>query len=193
MTNLTPTRNEQIETYLARLDEALKGMRREQRDEILKEIRTHILDSLPDNPQAAIEPVLRALGAPERLAEHYRTEFLLAQASHSFSPWLLLSTAWRWAHTGVRGFVVFLVAALGYGAAVTFLITVLLKPFLPNQVGLWVGRGTLEFGTPGHRAGLHEVLGNSYIPVTMLLAFGAAVGTTHALRWLIRTRRRPTH
>jgi hypothetical protein len=193
MTNLTPTRNEQIETYLAGLDEALKGMRREERDEILKEIRTHILDSLPNNPQAAIEPVLRALGAPERLAEHYRTEFLLAQASHSFSPWLLLSTAWRWAHTGVRGFVVFLVAALGYGAAVTFLITVLLKPFLPNQVGLWVGRGTLEFGTPGPQAGLHEVLGRSYIPVTMLLAFGAAVGTTHALRWLIRTRRRPAH
>lgn len=191
MTNLTPTRNEQIETYLAGLDEALKGMRREQRDEILKEIRTHILDSLPDNPQAAIEPVLRALGAPEHLAEHYRTEFLLAQASHSFSPWLLLCTAWRWAHIGIRGFVVFLVAVFGYGTAVTFLITVLLKPFLPNQVGLWVGRGTLEFGTPGHRAGLHEVLGNSYIPVTMLLAFGAAVGTTHALRWLIRTRPRP--
>jgi hypothetical protein len=193
MTNLTPTRNEQIETYLAGLDEALKGMRREERDEILREIHTHILDSLPDNPQAGVEPVLRALGAPERLAEQYQTEFLLTRASHSFSPWLLLSTAWRWAHTGVRGFGVFLVATLGYGAAVTFLITVLLKPFLPNQVGLWVGRGTLEFGTPGHRAGLHEVLGNSYIPVTMLLAFGAAVGTTHALRWLIRTRRRPTH
>src|ERR1700674_570498 len=193
MTNLTPTRNEQIEAYLAGLDEALQGMRREERDEILKEIRTHILDSLPDNPQAVIEPVLRALGAPERLAEHYRTEFLLAQASHSFSPWLLLSTAWRWAHIGIRGFVVFLVAVFGYGAAVTFLISVLLKPFLPNQVGLWVGRGTLEFGTPGHRAGVHEVLGNSYIPVTMLLAFGAAVGTTHVLRWLIRTRRRPAH
>ncbi|HXM23744.1 MAG TPA: hypothetical protein VN948_20975 [Terriglobales bacterium] len=193
MTNLTPTRNEQIEAYLAGLNEALQGMRREQREEILREIRTHILDSLPDNPQAVIEPVLRALGAPERLAEHYRTEFLLAQASHSFSPWLLLSTAWRWAHIGIRGFVVFLVAVFGYGAAVTFLISVLLKPFLPNQVGLWVGRGTLEFGTPGHRAGVHEVLGNSYIPVTMLLAFGAAVGTTHALRWLIRTRRRPAH
>jgi hypothetical protein len=193
MTTLTPTRNEQIETYLAGLDEALKGMRREERDEILKEIRTHIVDSLPDDPQAAIEPVFRALGAPERLAEHYRTEFLLAKASYSFSPWQLLSSAWRWAHTGIRGFIVFLLAVLGYGAALTFLITVLLKPFLPNQVGLWVGRGTIEFGTPGHQAGLHEVLGSLYIPVTMLLAFGAAVGTTHALRWLIRTRRRHAH
>ena len=61
MTNVTPTRNEQIETYLAGLDEALKGMRREERDEILKEIRTHILDSLPEDPQVAIEPVLHGV------------------------------------------------------------------------------------------------------------------------------------
>jgi hypothetical protein len=193
MTNLTPTRNEQIETYLAGLDEALKGMRREQRDEILKEIRTHILDSLPDNPQAGVEPVLRALGAPERLAEQYQTEFLLAQASHSFSPWLLLSTAWRWGHTGVRGFVVFMVAMVGYVVALGFFVTALLKPFLPNRIGLWVGHGSFAFGATGPGTGVHEVLGNSYIPVTMLLAFGAAVGTTHALRWLIRTRRRPAH
>jgi uncharacterized membrane protein len=87
------TRSEQIENYLAGLDEALRGVRREERDEIVKEIRTHILDSLPHDPQAPVEPILAALGAPERLAEHYRTEFLLTQASYSFSPWLLLSTA----------------------------------------------------------------------------------------------------
>src|SRR5271170_8438802 len=141
MTNVATTRDEQIETYLAGLDAALKGVRREERDEILREIRTHILDSLPDNPQAAIEPVLRALGAPERFAEHYRTEFLLTQASHSFSPWLLLSTAWRWAHTGVRGFAVVMVAVVGYAMALGFLVTVLLKPFLPNRIGLWIGHG----------------------------------------------------
>jgi hypothetical protein len=190
MTNIMPTRSDQIETYLAGLDAALKNARREERDEILREIRTHILDSLPSDPQAPIEPVLRELGAPERLAEQYKTEFLLTQASHSFSPWILLSTAFRWAHTGIRGFIVFMVAMVGYGSAVTFLITVLLKPFLP-RVGLWVGPGTFEFGTPAPRADLHEVLGRGYIPVTMLLAFGAAVGTTHALRWLMQTRRRP--
>jgi len=193
MTNLTPTRNEQIESYLTGLDGALRGVRREERDEILREIRTHILDSLPDDPQAGVETVLRALGAPERLAEQYQTEFLLTQASHSFSPWLLLSTAWRWAHTGVRGLVVFMVAMVGYGAALAALVTVLLKPFLPNRIGLWVGRGNFVFGATGPSAGVHEVLGNLYIPVTMLLAFGTAVGTTHTLRWLIRTRRRPTH
>ncbi len=102
MTNLTQTRNDEIESYLAGLDGALRGVRREERDEILREIRTHILDSLPDNPQTGVDAVLRRLGAPERLAEQYQTEFLLTQASHSFSPWLLLSSAWRWAHTGVR-------------------------------------------------------------------------------------------
>jgi len=193
MTNLTATRNEQIENYLTGLDGALKGVRREERDEILREIRTHILDSLPDNPQAGVEPVLRALGAPERLAEQYQTEFLLTQASHSFSPWLLLSTAWRWANTGVRGFAVFMVSIVGYVMALGFLVTVLLKPFFPDRIGLWVGHGNFVFGATGPRAGVHEVLGSLYIPVTMLLAFGTAVGTTHALRWLMRTRRRLAH
>jgi hypothetical protein len=193
MISPTSTTNEQIDAYLAGLDHELRGVRREERNEILKEIRTHILESLPDDPQAPIEPVLRGLGSPDRLAEHYRTEFLLSQASHSFSPWLLLSIAWRWAHIGIRGFVVFLVAVLGYSAAAAFLITVLLKAFLPNRIGLWVGRGNFEFGTPASQAGLHEVLGRLYIPATMVLAFAAAVGTTHALRWLIRTRKQHTH
>jgi HAAS domain-containing protein len=187
MTNSTQVRDERIEIYLASLDGALGGMRREERNEILREIRTHILDSLGDNSHDAIEPVLRALGTPERLAEHYRTEFLLTQASHSFSPWLLFRTTWHWAKTGLRGCVVFFIALFGYGTAFTLAISVLLKPFVP-RVGLWVGSRTFEFGTPSSSRGLHEVLGNWYVPVATLLAFGAAVGTTHALRWLIRTR-----
>lgn len=191
MTNLMIAGNEQIESYLADLHEALKDVRREERDEILREIRTHILDSLRDTPQ--VETVLRGLGAPERLAEQYQTEVLLTQASHSFSPWLLLSTAWRWAHTGVRGFVVFLVAMVGYLMALGLLLTVLLKPFFPDRIGLWVGHGDFVFGATGRTAGVHDVLGSLYIPVAMLLAFGAAVGTTHAIRWLMRTRRRPAY
>jgi hypothetical protein len=86
---------------------------------------------------------------------------------------------------------VFFLAVVGYGTALGFLITVLLKPFMPNQVGLWVGNGNFEFGVPAPKGDVHEILGTWYIPVAMLLAFGAAVGTTHALRWLMRTRRRP--
>jgi hypothetical protein len=94
----------------------------------------------------------------------------------------------------VCGFAVFMVATVGYVMALGFLLTVLLKPLLPNRIGLWVGHGDFVFGTTDSpSAGVHEVLGSLYIPVTMLLAFGAAIGTTHALRWLIRTRHRPAH
>jgi hypothetical protein len=192
MTNSTPVGDERIETYLASLAHALGGARREEREEILREIRTHILDSLGESPRDAVEPVLRALGTPQRLADQYRTEFLLTQASHSFSPWRLFSTTWRWAKTGLRGCVVFLIALFGYGTAFTLAISVMLKPFV-HRIGLWVGSHTFEFGSPRSSHGLHEVLGNSYVPVVTLLAFGVAVGTTHALRWLIRTRTAPAH
>jgi hypothetical protein len=86
-----------------------------------------------------------------------------------------------------------MVALVGYVMALGFLVTVLLKPFFPDRIGLWVGHGNFVLGATGRGAGVHEVLGSLYIPVTMLLAFGTAVGTTQALRWLMRTRRRLAH
>ena len=77
--------------------------------------------------------------------------------------------------------------------ALGLLLTVLLKPFFPDHIGLWVGHGNFVFGATSRTAGIHDVLGSLYIPVAMLLAFAAAVGTTHALRWLMRTRPRPVH
>jgi hypothetical protein len=35
---------------------------------------------------------------------------------------------------------------------------------------------------------MRELLGHWFIPVIAVLAFAIAVGTTHALRWLIRSR-----
>lgn len=185
----TSARDPQIEQYLARLDRALAGVPPAQKEEIVLEIRSHLYDSLAsaagnDGPGA----VLRGLGDPAELAERYRTEFLLSAAARSYSPWLLLQGAWRWAMSGFKGVAVFFVGLIGYGSALVMTISVFLKPFLRNQVGLWVGRGTLEIGTPGNVEGLHEVLGRSFIPVITVAAFAIAVATTQALRWLLQKR-----
>ncbi|MGA8764843.1 MAG: hypothetical protein WB562_18385 [Candidatus Sulfotelmatobacter sp.] len=184
------TAESMIRRYLMELQTALRGISSAEREEILCEIEAHIADSLAGERgnEAAVERVLASLGSPQKLAERYRTEFLLARAGRSFSPWLLLRTSWRWAQTGFKGMMVFFVALVGYGTGVAFTVTLLLKPFMPKQIGLWVGRGTLEVGTPGNAPGLHEVLGNRFAPVITLLAFGTVVGTTQLLRWLMSKR-----
>ena len=181
--------NAQIEDYLRRLDAALSGVALEQKQDILREIRAHAVDSAAACG-GDVSNVLRSLGAPADLAERYRTEAFLTQAAHSYSPWLLLQTAWRWSMTGVKGVAVFLFALLGYGTALALTASLLLKPFIPS-IGFWVGRGTWEVGTPEKMEGLHELAGHWFVPVFTVVAFAVALGTTHALRWLMR--RRPSY
>lgn len=189
---MTPAQpvDERIENYLTRLQQALGSIQVDQKEDILREIRAHILDSTAAAAQreAAIDRVLRLLGKPEELAARYTTEQLLTRASRSFSPWLLLRTSWRWAKLGIKGTLAFLVALFGYTMALALTVSVFLKPFMPDRVGMWVGRDGLNIGPTLHPAGMHEVLGNYFVPVIGVAAFAFAIGTTHALRWLMRKR-----
>jgi uncharacterized membrane protein len=190
MTTIARTTDNYIETYLSRLADALAAVAPPERDEIVREIRAHIQDSVssaPD-PDAAADRVLRLLGSPEELAERYTTESLLTRAGHSFSPWLLLRTSWRWAKLGIMGTTTFLVALFGYTIALGLTVAVFLKPFMPSKIGLWVGSEGLNVGVPSHPEVMHELLGQWFVPVIAVAAFATAVGTTHVLRWVIRSR-----
>lgn len=178
-----------VETYLRKLNAALDGLAPSEKDEILREIRGHILESSERSTdrEGAIDRVLKMLGTPEELAERYSTECLFARASHSFSPWLLLRTCWRWAMLGLKGTMAFLIALFGYGMALGATISIFLKPFMPTRVGMWSGSGSFVIGVSDKPA-THELLGQWFIPVMAIFAFGIAIGTTHALRWMIRKR-----
>lgn len=181
--------DQRIEAYLNRLASALRRVPADDREDILREIGAHILDSVGGSAdrEAAIERVLRLLGTPEELASRYSTESLLARASHSFSPWLLLHTCWRWAKLGTKGTLAFFVALFGYTTAIALTVAIFLKPFIPS-VGLWIGPEGLNVGSPTHPEVMHELLGKYFVPVIALVAFAFAIGTTHALRWMIRKR-----
>lgn len=179
-----------IDSYLGRLENLLRDMTPEEKEDTLREIRMHILDSTAGaaDPDAAVDQVLRMLGTPEELGARYGTERMLARAARSFSPWLLLRTCWRWAMMGVKGVFAFLLAILGYGTALALTVSVFLKPFMPSQVGMWLGHGKLVVGMADQHPGTHELLGQWFVPVMAVVACAIAVGTTHALRWMIRKR-----
>ena len=182
--------DQRIETYLDRLQSALGRVPEDDRRDILLEIRAHILDSTAGAValDGTVERVLGLLGTPEELAAGYATERMLARASRSLSPWLLVRSSWNWAKIGVKGMLVFLIALFGYAMALALTVSVFLKPFMPSRMGLWIGQGSFNVGIPSHPELMHELLGRYFVPVIAAAAFAFAIGTTHALRWMIRKR-----
>ena len=179
-----------IETYLNRLESALGGLSPEYKNDILREIRAHIMDSTEHSADqaGAVDRVLRLLGTPKELAVRYSAECQLERASRSFSPWVLLHTCWQWARLGVKGTLAFLVAIFGYSLALAFTGAVFVKPFFPSRVGMWIGPEGLNLGVPTHPERMHELLGNYFVPVIAAAAFLTAIATTHLLRWMMRKR-----
>jgi hypothetical protein len=187
-TNPAAATDVRMDAYLNRLATALRHMPPAEKQDILLEIRAHVLDSVAasSDRKGAVDRVLRLLGTPEELAQRYDTERLLTRASRSFSPWLLLRTSWRWAKAGMKGTVAFFLALIGYGTAFGITIALILKPIMPSRVGVWWGRGDLNIGMVDHPEQMHELLGQWFVPVMAVFAFALAAGTTQALRWLMR-------
>ena len=179
-----------IENYLNQLESALRGVPPEYREDILREIRAHIIDSAVHSADhaGAIDRVLRLLGTPEELATRYHAECQLQRASRSFSPWLILRTCWQWAKLGIKGTLAFFIAVLGYSLALGFTVAVFLKPFMPSKIGWWSGPEGFGIIFPDHPEQMHEWLGNYFVPVIAAAAFLSAIGTTQLLRWMMRKR-----
>ena len=90
--------------------------------------------------------------------------------------------------TGVKGTLAFLIALFGYAMALALTISIFVKPFMPSRMGLFIGPEGFHLGIPSHPEVMHEVLGKYFIPVIAVAAFAVAIGTTQALRWMIRKR-----
>lgn len=178
---------EAIERYLLQLRLALTGV--SERDEILTEIRSHIVDRLADTSlpvQETAEDTLRSLGSPMELARAYRSRGLMATAAASISPMVLLRATYRWAMTGIRGFVVFFILVFGYVVSIGFYVCALFKPIFPDRVGLFIGPDQFGFGVvPPGMPLQNEVLGPYFIPVALVIASLALIGTTKFVRSMI--------
>ena len=181
-----------VERYLLRLRTALGRMPDSEKAEILSDLRNHIEERLSDasSGQAGIvAETIAALGSPETLAASYYRERMMARATVSAAPPLLLQATFQWALTGLRGFVVFVALLAGYSLGLGFLVCALLKPFLPNHIGMWVDPPGFSLGylSPAERTG-REVLGWWIIPIGWTVGPLLVIWTTRLVQWLLRRR-----
>lgn len=128
---------QKIDAYLNRIRGRLRGLRAEERREILEELRSHLLEKAAagGTTGAAVDAALESLGVPEQLAREYVTDELLARAEVSRSPLRILDSLFRWASLSIAGFFVLLGSITGYFLGVVFLLVGALKPFHPETAG----------------------------------------------------------
>lgn len=179
---------QKVERYLFRLGVEMSNLPAAERDEHVREIRAHILDSV-DNAKGsledAVDAVLNRLGTPEQLAADFDRESSLVRASRSLSPFVWLRTTGRWALTGVEGFVAFWVAVVGYCFGAGFLLAGLFKPLFPHFFGLYVSSQTFSLNRQG-APGEHELLGFYFLPFALCVGSLLLAGTTLLLKWIVR-------
>ena len=180
----------QVNDYLAQLRAALNGMTVSEREDIVEEIHMHIRERIADQA-INLNAVLARLGPAQDLAQQYRTGLLVQRAQRSISPLVILRAALRWATTGVVGFMVFVIAIVGYSTGACLLLLALIKPFFPANTGLWVGPEQFNFSfrlgatMTNPASPVHEILGWWLIPVCLTIGSLSLVATTKLLQFLM--------
>jgi uncharacterized membrane protein len=178
-----------IESYFAALDTQLSDLPQTKREEVVRELRAHVFDRLEQitvPTDSDCGTVLKAMGTPQEIARQYRVELLLSRSAWKVSPWSVLRTLFRWTLTGIQGYVVFLIALLGYTMGAGLYLTALLKPFFPHNVGFFVSERGINFASfPAPPAGM-EMLGPYYIPFAVVAGYLFTFATTLAIRAVVR-------
>ena len=191
MTSVREDSGNLIENYLARVEAGLKGGDEGQRQEILAEIRSHLMDRIEElrlqGAENPTEVALAAMGDPDALSMQFIAEGV-ARDSRSRFPWVLLRAAARVATTGMRGTLVLLLGVVGYAAAFALIAAAVAKVIDPAGVGFWVGPHTgVIWGYPADTLGAHELAGRSFGYISIILGFFFLSGTTVLLQRLLQS------
>jgi uncharacterized membrane protein len=194
MTTFDQPLQTRVDAYLMRLRRSLGELPPEETNEILREIRSHILDRAEASGEMTDEKlarILKELGQPEDIGPLYQAEAMVARARSSFSPLLILRTTIRWAMMSVIGFFTFILGLFGYGLAIGFIFCAVMKPFLWDKVGLWVSSNGFSMGTVDANVRGRELMGWWIIPFGLIVGPLFLIGTTRFLRWMLRFASRP--
>ena len=185
-----------LDAYLNELRGRLRRLPDAEVAEIVEELRSHVRDTAGDGvalTEEAVAAALERLGPSEELAALYVTDSLLVRAGHSWSPWLIFSSIFRWATVSVAGFFAFLGLLVGFVLSASFFIAALAKPFSPDRTGLWRvdDSVSLHLGlASGPPSAGQELLGWWIVPFGLLVGVGGVWLTTRFGRWCIRRFRR---
>lgn len=176
----------QAEAWLRKIRQGLSTLGAPERDEIVNELRAHLLDRQAEGKR----DVLEGFEPPEDLAASFLEESALRGALAEGSSWALGRALLIAARDSLLGLVVLLPLVLMQAAGLLFCLLSLLKLFMPARIGLWVGGGNFYLGIDNGNPALHEVLGWWVTPVLNALGLLLFWSSNRAMRGLVRWRLR---
>ena len=97
---------QRIDSYLAQLRRSLGELPQEEVNEILREIRGHILERAEASGELTEErlvAILKALGTPDEIAPLYQADAVMAKARTSLSPTIVMRGVHRWSMLSAKG------------------------------------------------------------------------------------------
>lgn len=181
-----------IESYLAQLRAALRGLPAAEMDDILRELRSHIAELTSDG--ADVEATLRSLGDPVDLAKTYRAENHMVQAECSGSPLVILQGLRHTSQSWLGRLFVVVLYLFGYANVVALLAAAIEKLIVPARTGLWYTPGniwSLDLVRGGDApAGAKELLGWWLVPIALVVGWALRYLIDRVAQWWIRRYRR---
>ena len=157
-----------VESYLAQVRTALRGLPERQTDDILRELRGHALELAEGK---GVEAALASLGDPVDLAKTYRAESQIVRAECSSSTLLIFLGLRHAGRTRTGRFLATVSYAFGYVNVVALWLAAVDKLLWPSRTGLWYSSGdwkSLALVTNGSAPpGAHELLGWWLIPAAI--------------------------
>jgi HAAS domain-containing protein len=185
--------NPRIESYLARVRTALHGLPESETEDILRELRSHVVE-LAGNEGSGVEAALRSLGDPVDLAKTYRAENQMVRAECSRSPLVIVQGVRHASRTRWGGVAATSLYAFGYINVLTLWAAGIEKLFAPSHGGLWYTPGniwSLTLVTGGDPpAGARELLGWWLVPIALIVGWLVRYVTDRIAQWWIGRYRR---
>jgi hypothetical protein len=198
--SLSEASQKAIDDYLASLRRQLRDLMEEDMNDIVEEIRTHILDKTSaDADPAQVELTLAALGSPASLAARYRTEEMMRRAEAHRSGAQKTRLAARTAGIVVASLLLIALSIVSYFVGGVLVVAGIAKVMWPHGTGLWEtvnADGTWGLGLSGGSGNTpppnaHDVIGWWLYPIGFILGPALIYATYRLGKWSARKMWRP--
>lgn len=170
--------------YARKLRWALAALPEADRDGIVAEMRSHVLDRV--DAGASVDDALAALGPPDEYAREFRESYTVASALSSRRTTHLLRALTQGAARSFGAIAAFVVIVITWAAAVLVAYTALLKVSDPAHVGLWRGENFFFIGIIDDPSTGAELLGPWITPLALVCVIAAWLITRFLAVWALK-------
>src|SRR5882757_3382324 len=176
----------QADDYLKQVRQGLASLGQDEREEIVAELRSHLLDRQGQGRADLLE----GFGSAERFAAGFVTESALRSALAQGTSWALGRALLMAARDSVLLLLGLLPLLLAQFIALGFIVCAALKPFMQDSLGLWVGPHAFFLGTAADTSKVHQITGWWVFPAVAIAGLLLFWLSTRLMVWLVRWRLR---